>query len=39
MESVVSGHRINMIRDRIAEKLELIKFDPWSKTEKIVLIN
>lgn len=31
MVSAVSGHRFNMIRERLADKSELIKFDPWSK--------
>ena len=31
MESIVSGHRVNMIRERLADKLEVIRFDPWSK--------
>lgn len=33
MVSAVSGHRFNAIRERLADKLELIKFDPWSKFE------
>lgn len=31
VESVVSGHRINLIRERLAEKFEFVKFDPFSK--------
>lgn len=31
MESLVSGHRINKIRERLADKLEIIQFDPKSK--------
>lgn len=31
MESVVSGHTFNTIRERLAEKLELIRFDPFSE--------
>lgn len=31
MESVVSGHKYNVIRDRLADKLEVIRFDPFSK--------
>lgn len=31
VESIVSGHRLNVIRERLAEKLELVRFDPWSK--------
>jgi large subunit ribosomal protein L33 len=29
MESVVSGHRFNKIRERLADKLEVIRFDPF----------
>ncbi|CAO1408057.1 unnamed protein product [Diamesa serratosioi] len=29
MESAVSGHQFNVIRERLADKLELIKFDPY----------
>lgn len=39
MESVVTGHKFNAIRERLADKLELIKFDPFSKfLEKIHFI-
>lgn len=31
MESLVSGHKINKIRERLADKLEIIQFDPKSK--------
>jgi hypothetical protein len=31
MESAVSGHKITCIRERLADKLEFIKFDPYSK--------
>jgi hypothetical protein len=31
MESAVSGHKMICIRERLAEKLEFIKFDPYSK--------
>lgn len=31
MESVVSGHQLSMIRERLAEKIELTRFDPYSK--------
>lgn len=31
MESVVSGHTFNKIRERLADKLEIIRFDPRSK--------
>lgn len=31
MESVVSGHTFNTIRERLADKLEMIRFDPYSK--------
>ena len=32
LESVVSGHRINIIRPRLSEKAELIRYDPRSKS-------
>lgn len=31
MESVVSGHQFNLIRERLADKIEVIRFDPYSK--------
>lgn len=31
MESAVSGHQFNAIRERLADKLELLRFDPYSK--------
>uniref|UniRef100_A0A182YS51 Uncharacterized protein n=1 Tax=Anopheles stephensi TaxID=30069 RepID=A0A182YS51_ANOST len=31
MESAVSGHQFTMIRERLADKLELQRFDPYSK--------
>lgn len=31
MESLVSGHRYNAIRERLGDKLEIIRFDPKSK--------
>lgn len=31
IESVVSGHTYTAIRERLGDKLELIKFDPYSK--------
>lgn len=39
MVSAVSGHRFNMIRERLADKAELIKFDPWSKLSRAQFIN
>ncbi|XP_011212105.1 PREDICTED: 39S ribosomal protein L33, mitochondrial [Bactrocera latifrons] len=35
MESVVSGHQFNMFRDRLADKLELLRFDPYIQKECI----
>ncbi|XP_044730525.1 39S ribosomal protein L33, mitochondrial [Chrysoperla carnea] len=35
MESVVSGHQFNAIRERLADKLELIKFDPYIQRESV----
>lgn len=37
MESLVSGHTYNQIRERIADKLEVIRFDPFSKLLKYTL--
>lgn len=31
MESAVSGHQFTVIRERLADKLEFIRFDPYSK--------
>lgn len=36
MESVISGHRIMRIRERLADKLEFIFFDPYS--ERFILL-
>ncbi|XP_051166264.1 39S ribosomal protein L33, mitochondrial [Leptopilina boulardi] len=33
IQSMVSGHRIVLVRPRDAEKFELIKFDPWIQRE------
>lgn len=30
MESVVSGHQLSMIRERLGDKIELTRFDPYS---------
>ncbi|KAH8400256.1 hypothetical protein KR215_009564 [Drosophila sulfurigaster] len=38
MESVVSGHQFNTFRDRLADKIELIKFDPYSKLMHFISI-
>ncbi|CAG9839917.1 unnamed protein product [Diabrotica balteata] len=35
MESVVSGHTFNKIRDRLADKLEVIRFDPYIMQESL----
>ncbi|EZA53128.1 hypothetical protein DMN91_005134 [Ooceraea biroi] len=29
VESVISGHKLVRIRDRVAEKLEFIRYDPY----------
>ncbi|CAH1118843.1 unnamed protein product [Phaedon cochleariae] len=29
LQSVVSGHTFNKIRERLGDKLEVIRFDPW----------
>jgi len=31
LESVVSGHKINLIRPRLGDKMEVLRFDPWSE--------
>ena len=31
MESIVSGHQRNFIRDRLADKAEFIYWDPWGE--------
>lgn len=31
VESVVSGHQFNTFRDRLAEKIEVVRFDPYSE--------
>lgn len=31
MISAVSGHKFNIIRERLGDKAELIRFDPYSK--------
>lgn len=36
MESMVSGHKFNAIRERLGDKLELIRFDPYSKLYKYI---
>lgn len=35
MESLVSGYRFNVIRPRLAEKLEFIAYDPYIRTESV----
>ncbi|CAG9766677.1 unnamed protein product [Ceutorhynchus assimilis] len=35
MESLVSGHTFNKIRPRLADKLELIRFDPFIRKESV----
>lgn len=31
MESAVSGHRFVTIRERLADKVEVLRFDPFSE--------
>lgn len=31
MESAVSGHQYMVIRERLADKLEAVRFDPYSE--------
>merc|ERR1712116_60197 len=33
LESVVSGHKINLIRPRLGDKMEVLRFDPWIRME------
>lgn len=37
MESMVSGHKYNAIRERLGDKLEVIRFDPYSEFSQLVL--
>lgn len=39
MESVVTGHTFNKIRERLADKLEMIRFDPFGETQILLIIN
>lgn len=38
MESVVTGHKFNLIRERLGDKLEVIRFDPMSEYRLFLLI-
>lgn len=38
MESAVSGHKRIRIRERLADKLEVIAFDPYSKYASCVTV-
>ncbi|XP_053608568.1 large ribosomal subunit protein bL33m [Plodia interpunctella] len=35
MESVVSGHKFIAIRERLADKMELLRFDPYIRCESL----
>ncbi|KAK9508463.1 hypothetical protein O3M35_006016 [Rhynocoris fuscipes] len=35
MESLVSGHQFNWIRERLADKAELVRFDPYIQQESV----
>ncbi|XP_059045529.1 large ribosomal subunit protein bL33m [Achroia grisella] len=35
MESAVSGHKFVTIRERLADKLELLRFDPYIQHESL----
>lgn len=37
LESVVSGHQVTKIRERLGDKIEAIRFDPYSKYLQIYL--
>ncbi len=38
LESVVSGHQVTKIRERLADKIEIIRFDPYSKWKNFFFI-
>jgi len=38
MESAVSGHKRIRIRERLADKLEVIAFDPYSKYASCLIV-
>ncbi|XP_075156209.1 mitochondrial ribosomal protein L33 [Haematobia irritans] len=33
VESIVSGHKFNTVRDRLSDKIECIRFDPYVQAE------
>ncbi|KYB29135.1 39S ribosomal protein L33, mitochondrial-like Protein [Tribolium castaneum] len=35
MESVISGHTFNKIRERLGDKLEVVRFDPYIQQESV----
>ncbi|XP_073945906.1 mitochondrial ribosomal protein L33 [Choristoneura fumiferana] len=35
MESMVSGHKFISIRERLADKLELLRFDPYIRAQSL----
>ncbi|XP_049875262.1 39S ribosomal protein L33, mitochondrial [Pectinophora gossypiella] len=35
MESAVSGHKFMAIRERLGDKLELLRFDPYIQQESL----
>ncbi|EDW26528.1 GL13064 [Drosophila persimilis] len=35
LESVVSGHQYNAFRERLAEKIEVIRFDPYIQQDSL----
>lgn len=39
MESAVSGHHYMKIRERLADKLEEIRFDPYSECSHLFIIS
>lgn len=38
MESAVSGHKFVTIRERLADKVEMLRFDPFSKFQLYVYV-
>ncbi|CAG9135539.1 39S ribosomal protein L33-mitochondrial [Plutella xylostella] len=35
MESAVSGHKFTAIRERLVDKLEVIRFDPYIRAQSV----
>ncbi|TMW48160.1 hypothetical protein DOY81_006760 [Sarcophaga bullata] len=35
VESVVSGHKFNTVRERLADKIEVVRFDPYIQRDSV----